>query len=98
MFDYTWVHEAASTARGRGAGVPGHPVTEVVAGSLADRRRRAVTKRCATLGVAERPAVEAGPAGVDPADPTLAALVVLLPSTDAATVLLLCSQAAELTR
>ncbi|HST48913.1 hypothetical protein [Jatrophihabitans sp.] len=70
-------------------------MTEVAAGSLAARRRRAATMRSATLGV---PSLTA--AG-DPADPGEAAgraeLVVLLPSTDAATVLLLCSEAAELT-
>jgi hypothetical protein len=44
------------------------------------RRRRAVTARSATL---------------DPVGCGWAELVVLLPSTDAATVLLLCEQAAE---
>jgi|GEM_PF-3964872 len=46
----------------------------------ATRRQRAVTARSATL---------------DPVDCGWAELVVLLPSTDAATVLLLCEEAAE---
>jgi hypothetical protein len=49
-------------------------------GRSAARRQRAVTARSATL---------------DPGDCGWSELVVLLPSTDAATVLLLCEEAAE---
>lgn len=49
-------------------------------GRAAGRRQRAVTARSATL---------------DPVECGWAELVILLPSTDAATVLLLCEQAAE---
>jgi hypothetical protein len=90
VFDYTCEHEAATAAPGGPAGAREHPVTEIAPASLAARRRRAVAGRSATLAVAAGPEV-ADPAGVGRTD-----LVVLLPSTDAATVLLLCEEAAEL--
>jgi hypothetical protein len=55
-------------------------VTAPVPDRAATRRQRAVTARSATL---------------DPADCGWSELVVLLPSADAATVLLLCEEAAE---
>ena len=57
-------------------------MTEPAPGGAAARRCRAVAARSATLG-------EAGPGRLE--------LVALLPSPDAATVLLLCAAAAELT-
>jgi hypothetical protein len=102
VFDYTSGYEAASAGQ-RPSGVPGHPVTEVAAGSLAARRRRAVAERSATLGTPEPAFLGAARAGAGrPGDDLAEAagagtdLVVLLPSTDAATVLLLCAEAAGL--
>jgi len=63
-------------------------VTEVATESLAARRARARARRSAVFGTAIG---QAGPAGADQGE-----LVVLLPSADVATVLLLCEQAAEL--
>jgi hypothetical protein len=85
VFDYTVGHEAAGAAPSRSPGIREHPVTRAAADSLAARRARARAERSATLGAA------ADPAGAGRAD-----LVVLLPSADAATVLLLCEEAAEL--
>jgi hypothetical protein len=55
-------------------------VTAPLPDRVGDRRRRAVLARSATLA---------------PAEPGWRELAVLLPSTDAATVLLLCEQASE---
>ncbi|MDQ1744122.1 MAG: hypothetical protein QOE23_2461 [Pseudonocardiales bacterium] len=55
-------------------------MTAPVPDRAVNRRRRAVTARSATF---------------DPVDHGWSELVVLLPSTDAATVLLLCEEAAE---
>ncbi|HEX8304270.1 MAG TPA: hypothetical protein VF612_05290 [Jatrophihabitans sp.] len=57
-------------------------MTEPGQGRAEARRRRAIAHRAATLDVAE---------------PGRRELVVLLPSIDAATILLLCEAAAELT-
>jgi len=85
MFDYASGHEVPRAADGEPAGSRRCPVTEPVpklAGSHAARRQRAVADRSATLGAAA---------------PGRRALVVLLPSADAATILLLCEEAADLT-
>jgi hypothetical protein len=95
VFDYTLCYEAASAAHGRPPGVREHPVTRAAADSLAARRRRAVAERSATLRAAEVELAGAGDRTVAGPAAVRADLVVLLPSTDAATVLLLCAQAAE---
>jgi len=70
-------------------------VTRAVTGEdLAARRRRAVSQRCATLGGSGPEAPRTQCAGVGQGG---LELVVLLPSTDAATVLLLCGDATGLT-
>jgi hypothetical protein len=95
VFDYTLRYEAASAAHGRPPGVREHPVTRAAADTLAARRRRAVAERSATLSAAGvEPAGTGDPPAAGPAA-ARADLVVLLPSADAATVLLLCAQAAE---
>jgi hypothetical protein len=84
MFDYAVSHDATRAAQRDPGGTRRRRVTEPPPGHFTqdpDRRRRAVHSRSATF---------------DAAEPGRRALVVLLPSGDAATILLLCAQAAEL--
>jgi hypothetical protein len=76
-------------------------VTELALSAAAARRRRARADRSATLGTYEADTLEAGTpearaheAGRPEARRSV--LVVLLPSADAATIVLLCQEAAEL--